>query len=333
MKLLFQAVIILTKEKHLGVGIQAFIKNSMKTGNSLRDMQILLGDFMNYLLKITLLSLFLIKILLSQTELPTGKSILFSGSGNCILCHQSNGNAMTWNGKDVSPITYWRSTMMGNASKDPLWRAVVSEEVHSFPQLQQTIESTCLKCHSPLGFTQAIYNGQTGYSMAELKQNPLANDGVSCTACHQIKPNNFGTKQSYSGNYIIHADSILYGPYTNSDTLLMPFIIGYTGKYGAHVNQSELCATCHTLFTPTVDAQGNIIGSFPEQTPYLEWKNSQYSSQNVQCQDCHMPKIYDPIRISGMGPFPHEHHFGSITLSAAMFICLTFLKIILIHLV
>ena len=81
---------------------------------------------------------------------------------------------MTWNGTDVSPITYWRSTMMGNASKDPLWRAMVAEEVNNFPQHQQMIETTCTKCHSPIGYTQAIYNGQTGYSMAELKQDPFS---------------------------------------------------------------------------------------------------------------------------------------------------------------
>src|SRR5574338_392811 len=86
-------------------------------------------------------------IVKSQTALPTGTSVLFSGSGNCILCHQSNGSAMTWNGQDFSPITYWRSTMMGNASKDPLWRAMVAEEVSNFPQHQQMIETTCTKCH------------------------------------------------------------------------------------------------------------------------------------------------------------------------------------------
>ena len=261
-------------------------------------------------MKFTITFLLCISIIVkSQTELPTGTSILFSGSGNCILCHQSNGSAMTWNGIDVSPISYWRSTMMGNASKDPLWRAMVAEEVHNFPQHQELIESTCLKCHSPMGYTQAIYNGQTGYSMAELKLDPLANDGVSCTACHQIKPDNLGTQQSYSGNYIIEADSILYGPYENSDTTLMWAIIGYKAQFSPHINQSELCATCHTLFTPTMDEQGNIVGSFPEQTPYIEWKNSVYPSQNIQCQDCHMPKIYDPIKISGMGNFPDRTPF------------------------
>ncbi|MBE0570753.1 MAG: T9SS type A sorting domain-containing protein [Ignavibacteriaceae bacterium] len=273
-----------------------------------------------------LLILFITNFINSQTELPTGTSVLFSGSGNCILCHNSNGSAMTWNGIDVSPITYWRSTMMGNASKDPLWRAVVAEEVHNFPQHQELIESTCLKCHSPMGYTQAIYNGQSGYSMAELKQDPLANDGVSCTTCHQIKPDNFGTQQSYSGNYIIEADSILYGPYENSDTTLMWAIIGYKSQYSPHVNQSELCATCHTLFTPTMDAQGNIIGEFPEQTPYIEWKNSVYPSQNIQCQDCHMPKIYDPIKISGMGNFPDRTPFWRHTFVGGNFYMQNLLK-------
>ena len=272
------------------------------------------------------LSLISIRLVLTQTALPTGTSVLFSGSGNCILCHQSNGSAMTWNGQDVSPITYWRSTMMGNASKDPLWRAMVAEEVNNFPQHQQMIETTCTKCHSPVGFTQAIYNGQSNYLLAELKQDPLANDGVSCTACHQIKPDNFGTQQSYSGNYIIQPDSILYGPYANSDTTLMKAIIGYKAQYSPHVNQSELCATCHTLFTPTLNEQGNIVGSFAEQTPYLEWKNSVYSTQNIQCQDCHMPKIYDPIKISGMGNFPDRTPFWRHTFVGGNVYMLNLLK-------
>jgi hypothetical protein len=145
--------------------------------------------------------------------------------------------------------------------------------------------------------------------MAQMKQDPLANDGVSCTVCHQIKPDNFGSEQSYSGHFIIEADSIIYGPYDNSDTLLMPNVTGYTAMFGAHMNQSELCATCHTLFTPFFDNQGNIGGYFPEQTPYLEWKNSIYPTQNEQCQDCHMPKINDPILLSGMGGFPPRTPF------------------------
>ncbi|MBT8385837.1 MAG: hypothetical protein KJO12_00370, partial [Ignavibacteria bacterium] len=265
---------------------------------------------MNNLILNTSFIILLIQLgVFAQHPLPNETSTLFSGSGNCILCHSSNGTGMTVDSIDVSPITYWRSTMMGNASKDPVWRAVVAEEIHLFPQLQEIIETTCLRCHSPMGYTEAFFLGDTTYSMAQLKQDPLANDGVSCTACHQIKPDNFGSEESYSGHYIIEPDSTLYGPYENSDTTLMPAVIGYTAAYGPHLNDSELCATCHTLFTPYLDNQGNIAGIFPEQTPYLEWKNSIYPAQNQQCQDCHMPKIYDPVLLTTMGNFPPRSPF------------------------
>lgn len=242
----------------------------------------------------------------AQNSLPMGRTDLFAGSGSCGICHTSDMSSVLYhNGSDVSPITHWRSTMMSNASKDPFWRAIVAEEVHKFPQLQQFIESTCTKCHSPMGYTEAIYNGQQNYSIAEMKADPIANDGVSCTTCHQIKPDNFGMVASYSGNYIIENDSINYGPYPNPHTQAMFSVIGFLPVYSPHVDKSELCATCHTLFTPFIDNHGNIAGKFPEQTPYLEWKNSIYPAQDIQCQDCHMPAILDGIDIATI-PSNHQ---------------------------
>jgi hypothetical protein len=257
-------------------------------------------------MKKTLLLFFLITItqtIFSQgLPLPFGRTIIFSGSGNCAMCHTGDGTILSQNGVDISPPTYWRSTMMANSSKDPFWRAVVAEEVHNYPQLQQTIETTCTRCHAPMGYTEALYNGQNNYSISQLKQDPIANDGVSCTACHQIKPDNFGSQNSYSGHYIIQNDSIIYGPYENPELTYMQMIVNYTPQYTTHMNKSELCATCHTLFTPYLDNQGQIAGQFPEQTPYLEWKNSVYSAQNIQCQDCHMPVTYEPIDIATIPP-------------------------------
>ncbi|MDP2364962.1 MAG: multiheme c-type cytochrome, partial [Ignavibacteria bacterium] len=246
-------------------------------------------------------------ILFSQSEpLPFGRTTLFAGSGLCEVCHASDGVVLTVGGQDISMVTYWRSTMMGNASKDPFWRAVVAEEVHRFPTLQQTIETTCTKCHSPMGYTEAIFNGATNYSMAQMKADPIANDGVSCAVCHQIKPDNFGMATSYSGHYKIYppADSIIYGPYQNPELNAMTEMAAFLPVYTTHLNQSELCATCHTLFTPYLDNQGQIAGDFPEQTPYIEWKNSIYPAQNTQCQDCHMPMITDSVDIASI---PQSH--------------------------
>ncbi len=217
--------------------------------------------------------------------------------------------------------------MMANSSKDPLWRAMVSGEVNEFPAMQDTIETLCTKCHAPMGYTQAIYDGHTKYTMAELRQDPLANDGVSCTVCHQINPSNFGQRSSYSGNYIITDDSLIYGPYEYPDSFFMQQFIGYTPTYEPKSITSDLCATCHTLFTPTLDEQGNIVGAFPEQTPYLEWKNSIYPAQQITCQSCHSPKIFNPIDIATIpesdttrrSPFWKETFVGGNTLILKMF--------------
>jgi hypothetical protein len=260
---------------------------------------------MNKLFTVLLFTFLSQSFLFAQGDpLPFGRTTLFAGSGLCEVCHISDGTVLTVNGHDVSMVTYWRSTMMANASKDPFWRAVVAEEVYRFPTLQQTIETTCTKCHAPMGYTEAIFNGQTNYSIAEMKADPIANDGVSCAVCHQIKPDNFGLAASYSGNYQIEPDSIIYGPYPDPELNAMIEMAAFLPVYTNHLNQSELCATCHTLFTPYLDNQGQIAGDFPEQTPYIEWKNSIYPAQNTQCQDCHMPMITDSVDIAWI---PQSH--------------------------
>ncbi len=255
-------------------------------------------------------------------NLPTQTSTIFSGSGNCATCHQpgSPNTAALLNakGKDVSPVTLWRSTMMANATKDPFWQAKVSAEVAANPHLKSVIEDKCTTCHSPMGRTEAIYNGASGYTMAEMNADPLAMDGVSCTACHQIKRDNLGKPESYSGHYLIENDRIIYGPYENPLAMPMQNSTNYTPKFGEQTHQSELCATCHTLFTPYVDNSGNVVGKAPEQTPYLEWKNSKYPAEDIQCQSCHMPDLEESIVISnrprslgGHSPFAQHHFVGA----------------------
>ena len=54
--------------------------------------------------------------------------------------------------------------------------------------------------------------------------------------------------------------------------------------------QSELCATCHTLYTQALGPDGTHIGSLPEQVPYLEWRHSAFREER-SCQSCHMPVV------------------------------------------
>ena len=232
-------------------------------------------------------------------DLPTQTSTLFSGSGNCAFCHTpGNGALVDPNGNDISPTTLWRSSMMANSAKDPLFQAKVTAEVAEHPQYQTLIEDKCTTCHSPLGRTEAIYNGAPYYTLEEMQNDPLALDGVSCTSCHQIKEDNLGTGESFSGNYIIENDRLIYGPHPDPLEPPMQNFVNYTPVYSLHIETSELCATCHTLFTPTLDDSGQIVGEIPEQTPYLEWRNSVYPAQGVECQTCHMPATDFATRIS-----------------------------------
>lgn len=232
-------------------------------------------------------------------NLPTDKSDLFTGSGNCSLCHSgSEGVLMNSVGRDVSPLYHWQSSMMGNSVKDPYWQAKVSSEVEDNPHLKTIIEDKCATCHAPMGRTEAIYDGSSHFTFDELKQDPLSLDGVSCAVCHQIDPDNLATDESFSGNYQIKPVKTMYGPYENPFTTSMVNNTGYTPVLGKHIESSALCATCHTLSTPYVDQNGNVAGYFPEQMPYYEWLNSSYPEQEKTCQKCHMPNVNEEMKIS-----------------------------------
>ncbi len=252
-------------------------------------------------------------------NLPTDTSSLFAGSGVCANCHSSDGSIMMENNKDISPPTTWRSSMMANAAKDPVWQAKVMAENQDNPALQAIIEDKCTTCHAPLGRTQAIYDGADGYTFDEAMGSALALDGVSCTLCHQIQADNLGTEASYSGGYEIGDEHVIYGPYQNIFPNPMINQSGFTPTYGEHIRDSELCGTCHTLFTPYVDNNGNIAGEFPEQTPYLEWENSDYPGEGIECQTCHVPETTTPQDISTMPPWHTETHtpFGKHELAGA----------------
>lgn len=237
-------------------------------------------------------------------DLPTENSSLFTGSGNCAFCHNSGGSSALRDsqGNDLSIGESWRSTMMANAARDPFWQAKVESEVNINPQLQTIIEDKCTTCHGPMGKTQALFDGATSYSLDDMRNSVLGMDGVSCTLCHQIQPDNLGTDESFSGGFIIDSSRVIFGPYQNVLANPMRNAVNYDAVFGAHLQTSEVCATCHTLFTPFLDNDGNIAGELPEQTPYLEWQNSTFSADGTQCQDCHMPRVEEPVVISNIPP-------------------------------
>ncbi|HQV33708.1 MAG TPA: multiheme c-type cytochrome, partial [Calditrichia bacterium] len=265
------------------------------------------------------IALILLSFVLNGQDLWRKETLTFASSGLCYDCHAPglpNQQALkTPDGRDVSPINQWRATMMANSFRDPYYQAKITAEVTEHPHLQAIIEDECLTCHAPMARTEVVNADSTRhYTFTEAKQDTMAWDGVSCTVCHQINPGNLGTPESWSGHYEIVNDRLIYGPYDNMLQQPMVTVVHYLPVQGLHIRESELCATCHTLFTPSVDDNGQIIGSFPEQTPYLEWKNSDYPAAGQGCQSCHFPEVGVPITISnrpmGLPAWaPYGQHF------------------------
>ncbi len=245
----------------------------------------------------------------------------FNGPFLCQSCH---GNIQDAEGNDVTMSAFWRSTMMANAARDPLWQAKVSSEIERKPEAREHIEATCMRCHMPMAFTQAKVNDiplkifDDGFLDPDHPLHEAALDGVSCTLCHQIQPDGLGEEASFSGGFVIDTSTnpprrTIFGPYPTPDMIgagIMRSGAGYDPKFGEHMGRSELCASCHTLFTPTQDAEGKPV-DYPEQTPYLEWQHSEFGDEvgeDVQCQGCHMPLAPGPVSIYQGWP-PHDEFF------------------------
>lgn len=233
-------------------------------------------------------------------ELTSWTGARFSGSGNCTFCHDSGGGALVdGSGASVSITEDWRGTMMSHAFQDPLWQAVVEAETLERPDLREVIQGTCQTCHAPMSRHERRVEGKPVQDLVQARTDPLAWDGVSCTVCHQIQPGNLGRPESFSGGYEIDASRRIFGPYEEPFSMPMQRHVDYTPVFSAHVGESGLCATCHTLHTPMPGAEGR----FPEQTPYLEWQASGYAQAGKHCQDCHMQRVEEPIRVSIRPPW------------------------------
>jgi hypothetical protein len=255
-------------------------------------------------------------------ELPFDRNDYFAGSGLCVTCHQDMRDET---GEDVSIDSMWRSTMMANAARDPYWQAAVRVESLQNPGLRDVIQDKCANCHMPMAWFTLNSSGEEanvldgGLLDPDQELHGLALDGVSCTLCHQIQASGLGFPESFSGGFSIDVETpagerLNFGPYEVDEinSIIMQSASGFIPEQANHIADSEFCASCHTLYTATIDEEGNIVGEFPEQVPYFEWFYSDYR-QAQSCQDCHMPEAVGGVRVSNTGdtlrsPF-YQHLF------------------------
>jgi len=235
---------------------------------------------------------------------------LFQVSERCFPCH--NG-MKTDAGEDASIGLEWGASLMANSSRDPYWQASVRRETIDHPTAQREIQNECAICHMPMttySAREANTPGEVfGYlPFAEQKSSTdFAQDGVSCSVCHQITPQNLGTPASFNGGFHIEPPTATavhpeYGPFdvTGGHMHVMRTSSGgFQPDIGPQIRSAELCATCHTLTTEARGSGGKVIGALHEQTPYQEWLHSDYRGQRT-CQSCHMPEVPDGTAISSV---------------------------------
>jgi hypothetical protein len=251
---------------------------------------------------------------------------MFQTSDQCMACH--NG-LTTSSGEDVSIGASWRASMMANSARDPYWQAGVRRETIDHPEAADVIEDECASCHMPMARTEARAEGREGKVFEHLPPHGdpftgvhadrLAHDGVSCALCHQIADRNLGTDASFTGGYIVSppekpaargqaVERPVFGPFRIEKGLstVMRSTNDFQPTEAAHVRQSELCATCHTLITKALGPKGEVIGELPEQVMFLEWKHSDYVTEEKSCQSCHMPVVEEDMPIASVLGAPRK---------------------------
>jgi len=233
----------------------------------------------------------------------------FQTSDRCVACHNS---IATSTGEDISIGVNWRTSMMGNGARDPYWMAGVRRELTDHPSATKLINDECTICHMPMMRYEAKLAGGEDSPFAHLPPNPdklsdrLADDGISCSVCHQITQEGLGTPASYVGGFKIDEKTPKgqrheYGPFEidKGHTTIMKTSVKFEPQEGKQIRSSELCATCHTLLTQALDATGKVIGQLPEQVPYQEWLHSEYKDTK-SCQSCHMPVVQEDVPITSV---------------------------------
>ena len=168
----------------------------------------------------------------------------------------------------------WRESAHAKADTSPLYRRMRAASG----------SQDCDSCHAPL--------------RRFARQDPAAEEGVTCDACHMLRIDKAAAGVSFS----LHPeDNVRYGPLCDSQ----PHYFHRMGCSPLH-RESEFCAACHDGNRHLPGSTGASRSLFPE---YEEWR-SEYSAQGSHdCQVCHMPASRREAAV-GSHERPEIRHHG-----------------------
>ena len=234
----------------------------------------------------------------------------FAGVVVCDRCHTAGKVAMRdARGRDISPVAEVQVSMMGLAARDPYYLAALEREIAANSGARREIEAICLRCHAPVGMAEA----RGALTLADVTAGAgdaaaLAREGVGCAGCHALEPAGLGEEQTLS-RPALREDRISFGALEAPLADAMLAMATTRPVRGAHVSESRLCASCHTVLVRRLDERGAPVGDeIAEQATYLEWRNSDFSDETapvgprapagpraMTCQGCHMPVTEDEL--------------------------------------
>lgn len=169
----------------------------------------------------------------------------------------------------------WKTSMHSQAINDPIFDLSYNKAIRKDNKMREF----CLRCHSPVAVeTKDLL----------LKSN-ISNEGVTCDFCHRVLDVNIN-KNIPEFKLTRGKEKISSIP--ESDVKNHPV------KYSELFKNSEFCAGCHEM------KSGNgveILGT------YSEWKASEYYKKNIQCQNCHMPELFNVLATKDKQKFANDH--------------------------
>ncbi len=159
----------------------------------------------------------------------------------------------------------WKQSMHAHAVDDPIF---VATYVLSYLRTAGEAGRLCLRCHAPT----------TGLTRDFEQALEITKEGITCDFCHSVVDVDLSRPENpFRINPTVAKPGADWKRDRSFHDYKRPDVLG----------NSEFCAGCHEY----TSVNGvSLIGT------YSEWKTSTFSTEGIQCQDCHMPLLEGGVK-------------------------------------